>query len=152
MTRRDRIIMMKIETPKRLPLPHGRTSVARYKRVTRAHLPANIRLKRLCRQRAVPWGTSWQISIQWGRGLGSNILKFVEKVIKTPIVQELGTMALNELPYLLNKGTNKIKNKKIKKLLQSDLENTLVDMGTEYGQQKNRIKRTFYKKNIVVYL
>ena len=67
-------------------------------------------------------------------------------------MQELGTMALNELPYLLNKGTNKIKNKKIKKLLQSDLEHTLVDMGTEYGQQKNRIKRTFYKKNIVVYL
>ena len=67
-------------------------------------------------------------------------------------MQELGTMALNELPYLLNEGTNKIKNKKIKKLLQSDLENTLVDMGTEYGQQKNRIKRTFYKKNIVVYL
>ena len=44
----------------------------------------------------------------------------------------------------------KLKTKKIKKLLQLDLENTLVDMGTEYGQQKNRIKRSFYKKNIVV--
>ena len=44
----------------------------------------------------------------------------------------------------------KLKTKKIKKLLQFDLENTLVDMGTEYGQQQNRIKRSFYKKNIVV--
>ena len=53
-------------------------------------------------------------------------------VAKTPIVQELDKMALNELPNLYNKGTNKIKNKKIKKLLRSDLANTLVDMGTEY--------------------
>ena len=56
MTRRDGIIMMKIEIPKRVTLPHGTTSVARYKRVTRTHLPANIRLRRLCRQRAVPRG------------------------------------------------------------------------------------------------
>ena len=48
--------MMKIETPKRVTLPHGTTSVARYKRVTRTHLPATIRLRRLCRQRAVPRG------------------------------------------------------------------------------------------------
>ena len=45
-------------------------------------------------------------------------------------------MALNELPNLHGKGTSKIKNKKIKKLLQSDLTNSLVDMGAEYGQQK----------------
>ena len=45
-------------------------------------------------------------------------------------------MALNELPNLYNKGTNKIKNKNFKKLLQSYLANLLVDMETEYGQQK----------------
>ena len=45
-------------------------------------------------------------------------------------------MALNELPNLCNKGTSKIKNKKIKKLLQSDLANMLVGMGTEYVRQK----------------
>ena len=45
-------------------------------------------------------------------------------------------MALNELPNLYNKGTSKIKNKKIKNLLQSDFANTLLDMGTEYGRQK----------------
>ena len=31
-------------------------------------------------------------------------------------MQELGKMALNELPYLFNKGTNKIKNKKNQKV------------------------------------
>ena len=53
-----------------------------------------------------------------------------------PIVQELGKMALNELPNLYSKGVNKIRNKKIRKILQSDLVNTLVDMGAEYGWQK----------------
>ena len=42
-------------------------------------------------------------------------------------------MALNELLNLYNKGTNKIKNKKIKKILQSDFAHSLVDMETEYG-------------------
>ena len=131
--------MMKKEKPKRVTLSDDITLIARYRRVTRAHLPEHIRLRRSrhpYRQRAAPRGKHQQIAIQQGRGLGSNILKFAKKVVKTPIVQELGKMALNELPNLYNKDTNKIKNKIIKNLLQSDLANTLVDMGTEYGRQK----------------
>ena len=45
-------------------------------------------------------------------------------------------MALGEFPNLYNKDTNKIKNKKIRKILQSNLANILLDMDTEYGQQK----------------
>ena len=44
-----------------------------------------------------------------------------------------------------NKGISKIKTEKIKKLLQFDLANTLVDIGTEYGQQKLEYKYFFYK-------
>ena len=78
----------------------------------------------------------WQIAAQQGHDFGSNILKFAKNIATAPIVWELGKMALNELPNLYNKGTNKIKNKNFKKLLQSYLENLLVDMETEYGQQK----------------
>ena len=138
--------MMKRETPKRVTLLDSRTFVARYRCVTRTHLTANIRLRYPYRQRAAPRGKHQQRAIQPGRGLSSNILKFAKKAVKTPIVPELGKMALNELPNLYNKGTNKIKNKKIKKLLQSDLANTLVDMGTEYGQQKLGQKDFFIKK------
>ena len=46
MTKRDRVIMMKTERPKRVTLPNGRTFITRYKRVTRAHLPANVCLAR----------------------------------------------------------------------------------------------------------
>ena len=42
---RNRIIMIKKETPKRVTLPDGRTFVARNRGVTQAHLPANIRLR-----------------------------------------------------------------------------------------------------------
>ena len=46
MTKRDRIIMMKRERPKRVTLPNIRTFIVRYQGVTRAHLPANVRLAR----------------------------------------------------------------------------------------------------------
>ena len=59
MTRRDRIIMIKRETPKMVYLSDGETFVARYKRVTRAHLPGNIRLRRPYKQGAVPRSRHW---------------------------------------------------------------------------------------------
>ena len=45
-------------------------------------------------------------------------------------------MALSELSSFYNKGANKIKNQKIRKILQSDLANMLVDIGAQYKQQK----------------
>lgn len=39
-------------------------------------------------------------------------------------------MALKELPSVYNKATSKRKNKEVKKLLQSDLANSLIDMAT----------------------
>ena len=43
--------MMKMNTPKRLTLPNGRTFVAR---VSRARLPANVTIRRRYTQRAAP--------------------------------------------------------------------------------------------------
>ena len=45
MARRDRIVMVKQQTPKKVTLPNGRTFYARYKRATPADLPANVRLE-----------------------------------------------------------------------------------------------------------
>ena len=45
-------------------------------------------------------------------------------------------MAIQELPNIYNKGTNKIKNKELKSLLQSDLANLLVDMGSAYALER----------------
>ena len=52
--RRNRIIIVKRQTPKRVTLPNGRTFYAKYKRTTRAELPANVHLQRPYKQRAAP--------------------------------------------------------------------------------------------------
>ena len=65
-----------------------------------------------------------------GQGLGS-ILKFAKKVLKNLLVKRLGRRALNELPNFYSKGKSKIKNKKLKRILQSVVANLLVDMGAE---------------------
>ena len=56
MARRDRIVMVKQQTPKKVTLSNGRTFYARYKRATHANLPANVRLERPYKQRAAPKG------------------------------------------------------------------------------------------------
>lgn len=54
MPTRDNIILRKRQVPKRVELRDGRIFLARYERVTRDHPPANIRMRRRYRQRAVP--------------------------------------------------------------------------------------------------
>ena len=45
-------------------------------------------------------------------------------------------MVLQELPGVYDKGVKRIKNKKLKKTLDSDIGHSLVNMGSEYGQSK----------------
>ena len=74
--------MMKLNVPKRVILPNGRTFVAHYKRISRAELPPNIVMHRTYRQRAAPRGRRRR---QRGRG----IFDFVKKVTKNPLVRSL---------------------------------------------------------------
>ena len=46
--------MMKLNVPKRVTLPNGRTFVAMYKRIPRDQLPPNIVMRRTYTQRAAP--------------------------------------------------------------------------------------------------
>ena len=46
MAQRNQIVMVKRQNPKRVTLPNARAFYARYKRTTRAELPANVRLQR----------------------------------------------------------------------------------------------------------
>ena len=52
MKRKKSYVMKKLETPKRVTLPDGRTFLARYKRVRRSELPPNVILRRLYKTRA----------------------------------------------------------------------------------------------------
>ena len=48
--------MVKLNIPKRVTLPNGRTYIARYKRIKRSELPPNIVMRRTYTQRAAPRG------------------------------------------------------------------------------------------------
>ena len=52
MRRKENYPMRKLDVPKRVTLPNGRTFYARYERIKRQDLPANIRMKRTYKQRA----------------------------------------------------------------------------------------------------
>ena len=67
---------------------------------------------------------------QQGRSLGS-ILKFEKKNAKNLLVKKFYRTALNELANLHSKSTSKIKNKKLKRIQQSDVVSSLVNMNAE---------------------
>ena len=103
-----------------MTLPNGRTFFARYKRVWRVYLPANVILKRGYRQRAAPRSRRRR---QRGRGLFS----FVKKLAKNPAVRSLAKQGIKHLPGLYDAATSRIKNDKIRRALQSDLAKGLLN-------------------------
>ena len=57
MKRKKNYAMMKLNVPKKVTLPNGRTFVACYKRILRDQLPPNIVMRRTYTQRAAPRGS-----------------------------------------------------------------------------------------------
>ena len=45
--RRNNIILLKRDTPKKVTLPDGRTFYANYRRVNRNYLPVNVKIQRM---------------------------------------------------------------------------------------------------------
>ena len=66
--------MVKLQVPKRVTLPNGRTFVAHYKRIRRGELPPNIVMRRTYTQRAAPRGRRRRKAQQ-----GHGIFDFVKK-------------------------------------------------------------------------
>ena len=153
---RDRIIMIKRETPKRVTLPNGRTFLARYRRATRNDLPANVTFPRVYKERAAPKGKRRRRRVisyrerqrealrrrartQRGRGIGSlfkKAYKLGKRALNSRIGRKIAKAAVSEIPDLLENVGGRVKNKKIKKLLTSDLAKTGVDYATGLALEK----------------
>ena len=130
MRRKRNYAMEKLNVPKRVTLPNGRTFVARYKRISRDDLPLNIRMRRTYRQRAAPRGRR-------RRQRGQGILKFLKKgyrlgkrAIKSRLGRKISKALISEIPDAIEKLSGRIKNKKIKGILNSDLAKTGTDYAT----------------------
>ena len=74
MKRKKNYAMVKLQVPKRVTLPNGRTFVAHYKRIRRGELPPNIVMRRTYTQRAAPRGRRCRKAQQ-----GHGIFDFVKK-------------------------------------------------------------------------
>ena len=138
MTRRDRIVMVKRQNPKRVTLPNGRTFYARYKRATRVDLPANIRLERPYRQRAAPRGRRRRVR-PGERGFKrafKKVFNFAKKVSKNKTVRNIGKAIISEAPGAIEKLSKKAKNKKLKAILNSNIAKAGVDLATGYALDK----------------
>ena len=155
---RNRIIMIKRATPKRVTLPDGRTFLARYKRATRDDLPPNINLPRVYKERAAPKGRRrrrrrrlvpyrerqraalrQRARAQRGRGLGSvfkKAFKLGKRALNSRLGKRIARAAVSEIPDVLENLGGKVKNKRLKRILTSDLAKAGADYTTGLALEK----------------
>ena len=126
MRRKRNYAMEKLNVPKRVTLPNGRTFLARYKRISRDDLPLNIRMRRTCRQRAAPRGRR-------RRQRGQGIFSFIKKAAKNPLVRSIAKKGLEYAPGISHNLTKRVKNKTLSRMLNSDAAHLLLSRGIKAG-------------------
>ena len=126
MRRKRNYAMEKLNLPKRVTLPYGRTFVARYKRISRDDLPLNIRMRRTYRQRAAPRGRR-------RRQRGQGIFSFIKKAAKNPLVRSIAKKGLEYAPGIYHNLTKRVKNKTLSRILNSDATHLLLSRGIKAG-------------------
>ena len=104
-----------VNVPKRVTLPNGRTFVACYTRIGRGELPSNTVMRRTYTQRAAPRGRR-QRRVQQGQ----ESFDFVIKVAINPLVRSIAKKSLEYMPGIYGNLTKRVKNKTLKRILNSD--------------------------------
>ena len=100
MAQRDRIAMVKRQTPKKVMLPNSRTFYAKHKRATHADLRASIRVERPYKQRAAPKGRRRRVK-ERRRGFKSafgKLMRFAKKVRKNKVFKTIAGAFIKEAP------------------------------------------------------
>ena len=146
--------MIKRATPKRVTLPNGRTFLARYRRATRDDLPPNVTFPRVYKERAAPKGKRRRRMLyrdrqraalqrrareQRGRGIGSafkKAFKLGKKAFNSRLGRRITRAVVSEIPDVLENLGGRVKNKRIKKLLTSDLAKTGAEYATGLALEK----------------
>ena len=138
MAQRERIVMVKQQTPKKVMLPNHRTFYARYKQATCADLQANIRLEQPYKQRAAPKGRCCRVR-QGGRGFKSalgKLKRFAKKVGNNKVFKNVVGAVLKEVPNAIGNLPKRVKNKELKSILDSDITKTGINLATGYALDK----------------
>ena len=133
MKRKKNYAMMKLNVPKRVALPNGRTFVARYKRIPRDQLPLNIVMRRTYTQRAAPRGRRRRRAQQ-----GQGIFDFIKKVAKNPLVKSVAQQGLKYAPAAYANLTKRVKNKTFKRILDSDMAHSMLNRAIRTANNRLR--------------
>ena len=135
--------MIKRQTLKRATLPNSRTFYAKYKRTTRAALPANVHLQRPYKERAAPRGRRRRAAGQRGRGFKSFMKKgfnFAKKAAKKAYnnksIRNIAKAIISKALAAIEGLSNKVSNKTLKKILDNDITKTGVDLAAGYALDK----------------
>ena len=136
MRRKENYAMKKLDVPKRVTLPNGRTFFARYKRIKREELPPEIIMKRTYRQRAAPRGRRRRRRAQQGGG----IVESAQKALKNPMVRTIAKKTLKYAPGLYQNISKRVKNKRIQKILNSDFALLGLNQAIKAGNRLLNVK------------
>ena len=134
MRRKENYAMKKLDVPKRVVLPNGRTFFARYKRIKREELPPEIIMRRTYRQRAAPRGRRRR------RQRGRRIVEVTKKALKNPMVRAAAKLVLEYAPGLYQNISKRVTNKRIKKILNSDFALLGLNQAIKAGNRLLNVK------------
>ena len=137
---REKILLQQRIVPKKVTLPNGRTIYAKYGRTSGRNLPRNVTVRknrtigsRQQRTRKTQQGVSTLGNIvKLGPKLGtSNLLKrgvsAGTKALSSDIGKRLNDEGIKHTPDLYRSGTSKIKNENVRKTLESNVANYIVE-------------------------
>ena len=125
---------MKLNVPKRVTLPNGRTFVARYKRIPRDQLPTNIVMRRTYTQRAASRGRRRRHRAQQGQ----EIFDFAKKVARNPLVKSIAKHGLKYAPAAYAALTKRVINKTFKRILNSDMAHSTLNKAIRTANNRLR--------------
>ena len=131
---KENYAMKRLDVPKRVDLPDGRTFFARYKRIKREELPPEIIMRRTYRQRAAPRGRRRR------RQRGRGIVEVTKKALKNQMVRAAAKKVLEYAPGIYQNISKRVTNKKIKKILNSDFALLGLNQAIKVGNRLLNVK------------
>ena len=136
---RQNILLSRCTTPQRICLPNGQSFLGRYERGSRRNLPGNVTIKQTRwiglrsrhTRKAQKGGRILGELAKWGAKLGAKTLfkkgiSAGSKALSSEIGKKLVDGGTKHAPDLYEFGTSKIRNKNLKKPLESDAANFIV--------------------------
>ena len=136
---KDKVLLRQKVTPQRVTLPNGRSFLARYESVSRKNLPSNVTIKR---NRTIGPRRQRNRKTQEVAGLLGSVFSLRKNLISSGALAKglnIGSKTINseigkkitDAPELYKLGIKKIKNKSLKKALESDISNYAIKQTQE---------------------